>query len=435
MRQIQRIFIGIVFALPFVLVSSSAANAQGAVSYRFLEVVDYANKPVPDATVKVQASCESGEQKTNEKGQLEKGLPIGLGDCHTDNFSISKNGYFSFPDYFGIISNIYSREPIRIELLKIPETRAERRAVGNEQTKREFFIAARKGDAESVRKFLKTGLSPNLTTSDLRGVPAEKDVSVFVFAVSSGDGETVKAFLSSGVNARKFPDILAIYLTANSFARHYPENEIQRKKSPDSFEDGVESLIKAGADINAPRADLNTPSGRFKATPLMLAADGGYARAVKLLIDKGAFINAQDIFGRTALIYAANSSQPTEFKIIDFLLKAGADPNIVADKESGGYTPDCSTALMVGAGSSNVESVRLLIEHKTDVNLACRNGDAPINYAVRSRRIAVVKTLLEAGADAKGEQGSRALKYLRKNPQNFYDKDNINEIIKLLEAA
>jgi hypothetical protein len=179
MPNIEQIFI----AAALFSTISIIANAQGAVSYRFLEVVDYQNKPVIEATVSVQASCEDRETKTNAKGQSEKGFPIGFGDCQTRSFNISKEGYYSFADYFGVSSRaklfyicccwersppclrvyliqfdtparrtvisglailklilpcyltgmISPNEIIKIELLKIPQHTAEKKAIGQEQ--------------------------------------------------------------------------------------------------------------------------------------------------------------------------------------------------------------------------------------------------------------------------------------------------------------
>ena len=54
----------------------------------------------------------------------------------------------------------------------------------------------------------------------------------------------------------------------------------------------------------------------------MFAARDNTAYAVSLLIESGAYINAQDIYGNTALIYAASSN--TE-DVVELLIEAGAD--------------------------------------------------------------------------------------------------------------
>lgn len=82
-------------------------------------------------------------------------------------------------------------------------------------------------------------------------------------------------------------------------------------------------LVIAGADPNA-----RTPRGW---TALMSAAYNGQADTVKLLIEKGADVNAQ-ARGYSVLSAAVFSGKP---EIVRMLLKAGADPNAGASKPLG----------------------------------------------------------------------------------------------------
>ena len=60
----------------------------------------------------------------------------------------------------------------------------------------------------------------------------------------------------------------------------------------------VELFLEAGMDPNA--------AGKDGKTALMVAARGGYMEIVKLLLDKGADVNAKDKkFEATSLIWAA----------------------------------------------------------------------------------------------------------------------------------
>jgi ankyrin repeat protein len=378
MHKIKRLLIKIVFLSVVMLTFAMFANAQGAVSYRFLEVVDYANQPVADAAVKVRASCDGGERKTNEKGRLEKGLPIGFGDCMTYGFSVSKPGYFPFEDYFGLSNYSSSREPMKLELLLIPTNAAERRAIGSEQNKRELFAAAKTGDAATVRKLLKAGLSPNLSTTALRGIPSEKNIPVIVFAASSGDGETLREFLAAGADVRRKDEplarILMTYLSADPFMRRAPETESERAQLINSFEDGAESLIKAGADIFA--------LDEWKTTALMAAAEKGYQRTARLLIEKKVPVDAKDNYGRTALmlLIAASEKSKSRIETANLLLRAGANPNILHPT---GYYHDqaCQTPLNYAVYNGDPEMITVLLANKADVDLACENGDTALKYA------------------------------------------------------
>lgn len=388
MREI-RLFI---VAAVFILVFSASANAQGTVSYGFLEVVDFADKPVANANVRVEGSCGvAGEHKTNQRGQLSKGLPIGGGDCQTYNFTISKNGYYDFAARcFGIIG--YRPTRFKIELLKIPQTTAERKAIGDEQLKREFFEAAADGDDETVRKLLKAGLKPDLTTAALRGIQIEKNRRIFDFALSSGDSETVKAFLSAGVDVRGFPNALETYLFAFPSTRRFPNYQTQKAEIIASYEDGARGLIEAGANVNY----LGSP----RVTTLMLAAQKEYVRIVKLLIEKGVPVNATDDYGRTALMYALMAGN-LRLETASLLLDAGANPNII--NEGDGYQLNCRTALILAARDNDLPMVKLLIERGANVNLACEDNSTALSYAKQSqdifgRKQEIIKLLETAGA-------------------------------------
>ncbi len=89
-------------------------------------------------------------------------------------------------------------------------------------------------------------------------------------------------------------------------------------------------------------------------TALMLAAQEGHTEAVKALIAAGAYVNAVDEIGRTALMFAANG------EVVKALIAAGADVNA---KSSAG-----KTALMWADDANNEEVVKALTEVGADVS-------------------------------------------------------------------
>mmetsp|Transcript_1937 Transcript_1937/g.2619 ORF Transcript_1937/g.2619 Transcript_1937/m.2619 type:complete len:143 (-) Transcript_1937:382-810(-) len=68
-------------------------------------------------------------------------------------------------------------------------------------------------------------------------------------------------------------------------------------------------------------------------TPLMAAVVGGSADCVSMLLEREIAVNQIAMFHRTALYYAAH--KPENQKILELLLKSGANPNIA----SRGRTP------------------------------------------------------------------------------------------------
>lgn len=122
-------------------------------------------------------------------------------------------------------------------------------------------------------------------------------------------------------------------------------------------------------------------------TPLMYAAENGSVEAMRLLIDHGAEVNAQNAFGSTALIWSV--SDPAKVRL---LLDHGAQVNTVA--KSG------RTALIVaGFTNPSAEVVRLLLAKGAKVDVMDRTHVTPLNAATFGNDTTTVRLLLDAGAD------------------------------------
>src|ERR1041384_3884061 len=86
----------------------------------------------------------------------------------------------------------------------------------------------------------------------------------------------------------------------------------------------IEKLLKAGADVNEPG-----PNGE---SPLMLAARSGNVDAIKVLIDHKADVNGKDkLRGTTPLMWAAEQGHASAMK---FLIEHGADVSASSTPES-----------------------------------------------------------------------------------------------------
>ena len=117
----------------------------------------------------------------------------------------------------------------------------------------------------------------------------------------------------------------------------------------------VKTLIKAGADVNLVRN---------KITALLLAVSYGHYKCVEFLIDAGTNVNVTDPSVTPPLICAVRAGDTeNNKKIIDLLIKAGADVNITFTDKNGTTSPLAEAAKL---GSSPVQSK--LIEAGADVN-------------------------------------------------------------------
>lgn len=88
-------------------------------------------------------------------------------------------------------------------------------------------------------------------------------------------------------------------------------------------EDVILFLLDQEMDINT-----STPDGW---TPLFIAARDGQSEAAKLLVFKGADLNAQTNLGSTALAMVVTQTYPSEkarLNLLEYMLKRGANPNI-----------------------------------------------------------------------------------------------------------
>ncbi|MGA2879560.1 MAG: ankyrin repeat domain-containing protein [Bryobacteraceae bacterium] len=122
-------------------------------------------------------------------------------------------------------------------------------------------------------------------------------------------------------------------------------------------------------------------------TPLMYAAEVGSVDAMRVLIDHGADVNAQNDFGSTALMW----STPDTAKV-RLLLDHGAQVNLIA--KSG------RSALIIAAFTNpSAEVVRLLLAKGAKVDVMDRRQVTPLNAATFGNDTTTVRLLLEAGAD------------------------------------
>ena len=118
--------------------------------------------------------------------------------------------------------------------------------------------------------------------------------------------------------------------------------------------------------------DVNAKDSRG-ATPLMYAAAFGNAAQMKVLIESGADVNAQNTFQATALIWAGGDAVKSQL-----LIEHGADVNV--------RTQQGRTALMAAAKrSGNADLVRLLLA-KGRGGEGCRRHDADPCRSVGRRR-------------------------------------------------
>lgn len=147
--------------------------------------------------------------------------------------------------------------------------------------------------------------------------------------------------------------------------------------------DIIEFLIQNGARIDV----KEEKSGR---TALHMATKPEVA---KLLIEKGAQIEAKDTRGRTPLLICAMESH---VEVAQVLVQHGAQVN---SKTGGGNTP-----LNFATSYGHIDMVKLLIQNGAQVDIKGQHGNTPLHGIMQSRGIGakrhfeIVKYLIEHGA-------------------------------------
>jgi len=143
----------------------------------------------------------------------------------------------------------------------------------------------------------------------------------------------------------------------------------------------VRLLLDRGADVNG-----TDPNRQQNA--LMWAASEGHAAVVDLLIQKGANVNAATKAGFAALVFATLKNDAPSVRR---LLQAGADPNYAL--------PDQTKVLTAAAASRSYAAAVALLDGGADPNVADRTGSRPLHVAAQAGALELVKTLLAKGAN------------------------------------
>uniref|UniRef100_A0A672QAZ0 Ankyrin repeat and KH domain-containing protein 1-like n=1 Tax=Sinocyclocheilus grahami TaxID=75366 RepID=A0A672QAZ0_SINGR len=121
-------------------------------------------------------------------------------------------------------------------------------------------------------------------------------------------------------------------------------------------------------------------------TPLMEAASGGYAEVGRVLLDKGADVNAPPVPSSrdTALTIAADKGH---YKFCELLISRGAHIDVRNKK---GNTP-----LWLAANGGHFDVVQLLVQAGADVDAADNRKITPLMAAFRKGHVKVVQYLVK----------------------------------------
>ncbi|KAM4851727.1 fibronectin type 3 and ankyrin repeat domains protein 1 isoform 2-T2 [Thomomys bottae] len=144
----------------------------------------------------------------------------------------------------------------------------------------------------------------------------------------------------------------------------------------------VKILISNGTDVN-----MKNGSGKDS---LMLACYEGHLDVVKYLRRHGASWEARDLGGCTALHWATDGGH---CPVIEWMIKEGCEVDVM--DTGSGWTP----LMRVSAVSGSQKVASILIDAGANVNVRDKDGKTPLMVAVLNNHEQLVQLLLDRGAD------------------------------------
>lgn len=276
-----------------------------------------------------------------------------------------------------------------------------------------LMMAARQGSAATVRQLLKAGASVELSEK-------QHGVTPLMLAGWHGHPEVTELLLDAGARVDKATKVGATprFIPPGFGSGSHGDGIIrggippQGRRAP--IPGGMTALhyaIRAG-DLKSAKmlVDAGAPIEGGEANgvrPLLMAILNNRIDIAEYFVSLGADVNAKDFYTRTPLWaavelrnleYATDSTvhgvdRPQAFKLIELLLKKGANPNSrlmeypptrmhlmqggdLSWVDFTGQTPYLRASL-----SGDVDTMRLLLRYKADPNIATLKGTTPLMAA------------------------------------------------------
>ena len=159
---------------------------------------------------------------------------------------------------------------------------------------------------------------------------------------------------------------------------------------------------------------INDQGGRF-GNALQAASRRGHVQTIRILLDKGADVNAHGSFGCALQVASVRG----HYQVVQILLDKGANVNT----RTGGFL---GSPLQAASLKGHTHIVQMLLESGADVDAQCGVLGNALQAASFGGQIQVVGTLLDSGADVNAQCGEYG------NALQAASHKGYNEIVQLL---
>ncbi|EGY28775.1 Ankyrin repeat protein [Candidatus Regiella insecticola 5.15] len=238
-----------------------------------------------------------------------------------------------------------------------------------------------------------------------RGIPHPKQNDGLNMTMTEGIGEASKITnCSERLNSNEVKDKPKVHQSTvdTSSPKELSSSEIDnltyrlnrmltsvRDKLSENEVNEIKALISKTSTFNFDWRDHTSRRGPFHS-----AAADGHIEAVEMLIEKGAPVNSQDGYLRTALFLVCTYGGKNKAEIVRILFENNANPNIIGFH---GRTPLHEAIISINC---NNEIVEVLLKNGADPLAKTSEGETPALLAACNKHIDILKTLIQNVKDA-----------------------------------
>jgi ankyrin repeat protein len=261
-----------------------------------------------------------------------------------------------------------------------------------------FFASISSGDKDAVAALLNIPSSIHNGVDIMEDFNSEKSLKRYkgqtplTWAAMEGRTSIIQLLLLQGLDPNEINDRMESPLLCASSHDHESSAKLLLESGANiselllgtACEKGFHRLVILIIE-NGGKVDRR--AGALQETSLFCASRSGHIEIVRLLIQRGATVNARNSVGATPLFDASLNGHK---EVVQLLIDNGAGLNAVKHR---------SSPLFAASRNGHEATVQLLIGKGADINAQNFKNDTPLLAASRGGHEAVVRFLIEKGAD------------------------------------